>query len=94
MGVSVAACILNILSLLVRCSPQDFGCLCPLWSTELLTLVVNRLFNVTLHSSKLHRYLKQTSIVWRRTAPTLKIKDLHCEEKRPVVGQELARKQE
>jgi putative transposase len=57
--------ILNILPLLVRRSPQDFGWLRSRWSTELLTLIVNRFFNVTLHSSTLHRYLKQAGIVWR-----------------------------
>lgn len=40
--------ILHILPLLVRRSPQDFGWLRSRWSTELLTLIVNRLFNVTL----------------------------------------------
>lgn len=50
--------ILHILLLLIRHSPQDFGWLRSRWSTELLTLIVNRVFNVTLHSSTLHRYLK------------------------------------
>ncbi|MFD1804235.1 IS630 family transposase [Mixta tenebrionis] len=85
--------ILNILPLLVRRSPQDFGWLRSHWSTELLTLIVNRLFNVTLHSSTLHRYLKQAGIVWRRAAPTLKIKDPHYEEKRLALRQALLREQ-
>lgn len=85
--------ILHILPLLVRRSPQDFGWLRSRWSTELLTLIVNRLFNVTLHSSTLHRYLKQAGIVWRRAAPTLKIKDPNHEEKRLAIGQALAREQ-
>jgi len=81
--------ILHILPLLVRRSPQDFGWLRSRWSTELLTLIVNRLFNVSLHSSTLHRYLRQAGIVWRRAAPTLKIKDPHYEEKRLVIEQAL-----
>lgn len=85
--------ILHILPLLVRRSPQDFGWLRSRWSTELLTLIVNRLFNVTVHSSTLYRYLKQAGIVWRRAAPTLKIKDPHYEEKRLAIGQALAREQ-
>lgn len=36
--------ILHILPLLVRRSPQDFGWLRSRWSTELLTLIVNRRF--------------------------------------------------
>jgi putative transposase len=63
--------ILPILPLLVQRSPQDFGWLRSRWSTELLALVVNRLFNISLHPATLYRYLRQASLVWRRAAPTL-----------------------
>ncbi|EQB3642354.1 IS630 family transposase [Klebsiella oxytoca] len=82
--------ILHVLPLLIQRSPQDFGWLRSRWSTELLALIVNRLFNVTLLSSTLHRYLKQAGIVWRRAAPTLKIKDPYCEEKRLAIEQALS----
>ncbi|HAF3826423.1 TPA: IS630 family transposase [Salmonella enterica] len=85
--------ILQLLPLLVQRSPKDFGWLRSRWSTELLALVINRLFDVTLHRSTLHRYLRQADMVWRGTAPTLKIKDPHYEEKRLVIDQALAQEQ-
>ncbi len=85
--------ILHILPLLVQRSPQDFGWLRSRWSTELLALIVNRLFNVQLHPSTLHRYLRQAGLVWRRAAPTLKIKDPHYDEKRLAIEQALTQEQ-
>ncbi|HAF3193240.1 TPA: IS630 family transposase [Salmonella enterica] len=85
--------ILQLLPLLVQRSPKDFGWLRSRWSTELLALVINRLFDVTLHRSTLHRYLRKADMVWRRAAPTLKIKDPHYEEKRLVIDQALAQEQ-
>ncbi|HFG5389139.1 TPA: IS630 family transposase [Salmonella enterica subsp. enterica serovar Typhimurium] len=85
--------ILQLLPLLVQRSPKDFGWLRSRWSTELLALVINRLFDVTPHRSTLHRYLRQADMVWRRAAPTLKIKDPHYEEKRLVIDQALAQEQ-
>ncbi|BES85580.1 hypothetical protein PEC302110_26770 [Pectobacterium araliae] len=54
----LVADILRILPLLVQRSPQDFGWLRSRWSTELLALVVNRLFDISLHPVTLHRYLR------------------------------------
>lgn len=85
--------ILQVLPRLVQRSPKDFGWLRSRWSTELLVRIVNRLFDVTLHRSTLHRYLKQAGMVWRRAAPTLKIKDPHYEEKRLVIAQALVQDQ-
>ncbi|MEQ9880305.1 IS630 family transposase [Pectobacterium aroidearum] len=75
--------------LLVQRSPKDFGWLRSRWSTELLARIVNRLFDVTLHRSTLHRYLKRAGMVWRRAAPTLKIRDPHHDEKRLAIEQAL-----
>ena len=85
--------ICQALPLLVQRSPKDFGWLRSRWSTELLALVVNRIFGAILHRATLHRYLKQADIVWRRAAPTLKIKDPHYEQKRLVIEQALAQEQ-
>ncbi|WP_437215559.1 IS630 family transposase [Pectobacterium sp. LFLA-215] len=85
--------ILHMLPLLIQRSPQDFGWLRSRWSTELLALIVNRLFNVALHPSTLHRYLRRAGIVWRRAAPTLKIKDPDYEEKRLAIEQAVSQKQ-
>jgi putative transposase len=41
----------------------------------------------------LNRYLKQAGIVWRRAAPTLKIKDPHYEEIRLAIKQALVQEQ-
>ncbi len=84
---------LQILPLLVQHSPKDFGWLRSRWSTELLALIVNRLFDVTLHCATLHRYLKQAGIVWRRAAPTLKLEDPHYDEKRLAIEQALTQDQ-
>lgn len=46
--------ICQVLPLLVQRSPKDFGWLRSRWSTELLALVVNRLFDVKLHRATLH----------------------------------------
>lgn len=85
--------ILQALPLLVQRSPKDFGWLRSRWSTELLARMINQLFNVTLHRSTLNRYLKQAGIVWRRAAPTLKIKDPHYEEIRLAIKQTLVQEQ-
>lgn len=73
--------ILHVLPLLVQRPPKDFGWLRSRWSTELLARIINQIFNLRLHSATLHRYLKRAGIVWRRAAPTLKIRDLQYEEK-------------
>ncbi|MBN3043362.1 IS630 family transposase [Pectobacterium brasiliense] len=77
------------LLLLVQRSPKDFGWLRSRWSTELLARIVNRLFDVTLHRSTLHRYLKRAGMVWHRAALTLKIRDPHHDEKRLAIEQAL-----
>ena len=82
--------ILQIMPLWVQRSPKDFGWLRSRWSTELLALVVNRLFNLMLHRATLHRYLKQADIAWRRAAPALRIKDPHYVENRQAIEQALA----
>ncbi|HBW4775904.1 IS630 family transposase [Klebsiella pneumoniae] len=82
--------ILQVLPLLVQRSPKDFGWLRSRWSTELLARIINQIFNLTLHSATLHRYLKRAGIVWRRAAPTLKIRDPLYEEKQLAIEQALS----
>ena len=82
--------ILQVLPLLVQRSPKDFGWLRSRWSTELLSRIINQIFNLTLHSTTLHRYLKRAGIVWRRAAPTLKIRDPLYEEKQLAIEQALS----
>jgi putative transposase len=81
--------ILQVLPLLVQRSPKDFGWLRSRWSTELLSRIINQIFNLSLHSATLHRYLKRAGIVWRRAAPTLKIRGPQ-NEKQLAIGQTLS----
>ncbi len=57
-----------------------------------MALIVNRLFNIALYPTTLHRYLRRAGIVWRRAAPTLRIKDPYYEEKRLAIEQAVSRK--
>lgn len=79
-----------MLPLLVQRSPKNFGWLRSRWSTELLTHIINQIFNLTLHSATRHRYLKRAGIVWRKAAPTLKIWDPQYEEKQLAIEQALS----
>ena len=80
---------LHMLDLLVQRSPQDFGYLRSRWSTEMLTIEINKLFNSTLHPGSLRRWLPSAGIVWRRAAPTLHIRDPHKEEKLAAIDEAL-----
>ena len=73
--------ILAMLCLLVELNPQELGYQRARWSTELLTLEINRLFSSEIHASTIRRWLPEADLVWRRAAPTLHIKDPHKEEK-------------
>jgi len=76
---------LRALNVLIQYSPQDFGYLRSRWSTEILTIEINKLFHSTLHPGSLRRWLPEAGIVWRRAAPTLHIRDPHKEEKMAAI---------
>lgn len=76
---------LRALNILIQYSPQDFGYLRSRWSTEILTIEINKLFHSTLHPGSLRRWLPEAGIVWRRAAPTLHIRDPHKEEKMAAI---------
>ncbi|WP_067703290.1 IS630 family transposase [Erwinia sp. ErVv1] len=80
---------LRMLDLLIQRSPQDFGYLRSRWSTEMLTIGLNKLFNSTLHPGSVRRWLPGAGIVWRRAAPTLHIRDPHKEEKLAAIDEAL-----
>ncbi|AHK21020.1 DDE endonuclease [Yersinia similis] len=80
---------MHMLNLLVERSPQDFGYLRSRWSTEMLTIEINKLFNSTLHPGTIRRWLPEAGIVWRRAAPTLHIRDPHKEEKLAAISEAL-----
>jgi transposase len=73
--------ILTMLTVLIQLSPQDLGYQRSRWSTELLTIEINRLFQSSVAASTVRRWLPKAGIVWRRAAPTLCIRDPHRAEK-------------
>lgn len=81
---------LSMLVLLIQLSPQDLGYQRSRWSTELLTLELNKLFRSSVAASTVRRWLPKAGIVWRRAAPTLCIRDPHRTEKMDKINQALA----
>lgn len=78
-----------VLTTLLTLNPQHLGYQRSRWSTELMALEINRLFNLKVHSSTIRRWLPRLGIVWRRAAPTLHIKDPDKEEKLVRIQQAL-----
>ena len=66
---------------LVKHSPGDFGYQRSRWSTELLAIKIRDVTGCPLHASTIRRWLPAAGLVWRRAAPTLRIRDPHKEEK-------------
>ena len=66
---------------LVKHSPGDFGYQRSRWSTELLAIKIRDVTGCPLHASTIRRWLPTAGLVWRRAAPTLRIRDPHKEEK-------------
>lgn len=56
-------------------TPQDFGYLRSRWSSELLSLVLQRDYAIEVHASTLRRALPRLGFVWRRARPTLNRRD-------------------
>ncbi|ELR65992.1 Mobile element protein [Photobacterium marinum] len=80
---------LIMLTVLIQLSPQDLGYQRSRWSTELLTIELNRLFSSSVAASTVRRWLPKAGIVWRRAAPTLCICDPHRAEKLEKITQAL-----
>lgn len=81
--------IIQLLQVLIQFSPQDLGYQRSRWSTELFAIEVNRLLGLNIAASTLRRWLPREGIVWRRVAPTLRIKDPDYELKVEQVKQAL-----
>lgn len=73
--------IAQLLFVLVEWTPQELGYQRSRWSTELFAQVIHEYAGIKLHSSTLRRWLPHLGIVWRRAAPTLRIRDPHKDEK-------------
>lgn len=80
-----------LLKRLVERSPGDLGYQRSRWSTELLAIKINQITGCKLHPSTVRRWLPAAGLVWRRAAPTLRIRDPHSEEKMAAIDTALAR---
>ncbi len=76
---------------LVKHSPGDFGYQRSRWSTELLAIKIRDITGCPLHASTIRRWLPAAGLVWRRAAPTLRIRDPHKEEKMVAIHEALAK---
>jgi transposase len=82
--------IVGVLKTLLQLSPQDIGYQRSRWSTELMAIEINRMFELTIHASTIRRWLPKMGIVWRRAAPTLHIKDPDRDAKIARINEALA----
>lgn len=78
-----------LLRQLIKHSPGNFGYQRSRWSTELLTIKINEIIGCRLHLSTVGRWLPSAGIVWRRVAPTLRMRDPHKEEKMVAIAEAL-----
>lgn len=83
--------ICSLLCQLIKHAPESFGYQRSRWSTELLTIKINEITGCQLHASTVRRWLPAAGLVWRRAAPTLRIRDPHKEEKMAAINEALAR---
>ncbi|HCS3341151.1 TPA: IS630 family transposase, partial [Shigella flexneri] len=81
--------ICTLLRELVKHSPGDFGYQRSRWSTELLAIKINEITGCQLNAGTVRRWLPSVGIVWRRAAPTLRIRDPHKDEKMAAIHKAL-----
>ena len=67
--------ICGVLKILLDYTPRTFGFQRSRWSSELFSLLLNKLCKVKVHSSTIRKWLPEIGVVWRRAAPTLYIQD-------------------
>ena len=77
--------ICTLLRELIKHTPGDFGYQHSRWSTELLTIRINEITGHKLHAGTVRRWLPSAGLVWRRAAPTLRIRGPHKEEKMAAI---------
>lgn len=86
---SVTDEVVNKLVELVEKEPREYGYLRSGWSSELLATEVNRQMNGSLHSSTVRRLMPLLGYGWRRSCPTLCIKDPNKAEKMACIEKAL-----
>lgn len=74
---------------LIKHSIGDFGYQRSSWSTELLAIKINETIDCLLHAGTVRRWLPSAGLVWRRAAPTLRIRDPHKDEKMAAIHKAL-----
>ncbi|EEE1548098.1 IS630 family transposase, partial [Salmonella enterica] len=75
----------TLLRELVKHAPGDFGYQRSRWSTERLAIKINEITGCQLHAGIVRRGLPSAGLVWRRAAPTLRIRDPHKDEKMAAI---------
>jgi transposase len=81
--------ICTLLRELVKHAPGDFGYQRSRWSTELLAIKINEITGCQLHAVTVRRWLPSAGLMWRRAAPTLRIRDPHKDEKMAAIHKAL-----
>lgn len=81
--------ICTLLRELIKHSPGDFGYQRSRWSTELLAIKIKDITGWALHAGTVRRWLPLAGLVWRRAAPTLRIRDPHKDEKMAAIHKAL-----
>lgn len=81
--------ICTLLREMIKHSPVDFGYQRSRWSTELLAIKIKDITGCTLHAGTVSRWLPLAGLVWRRAAPTLRIRDPHKDEKMAAIHKAL-----
>lgn len=70
-------------------SPREWGYQRSTWTTELLADAINHHLNKNIHSSTIRRLLPRIGYGWRRSRPTLCIRDPHKNSKMAAIEQAL-----
>ena len=76
---------------LAKGEPGDYGYLRSSWTSEILAQEVNRQLKCQLHSSTFRRLMPLLGYGWRRSRPTLCLKDPKKAEKMAAIDKALAR---
>lgn len=75
---------------LVAQSPRELGYLRNTWTSELLAKELARQYRQTIHASTVRRLLPQLGWVWRRSRPTLHIRDPRYPARMAAINHALA----
>lgn len=81
----------TLLRELIKHSLGDFGYQRSRWSTESLAIKIKEISGCQLHAGTVRRWLPSAGLVWRRAAPTLRIRAPHKEEKMAAIRDALER---